>query len=118
MKDERLYLIHIAECFERIVQYTENGRDEFLTDIKTQDAVIRNFEIIGEAVKRISDDTRNLAPEMPWRQLAGFRDVLIHQYDGIDPMEVWQTVEKELPVFQPIIARLLQEMDKTNGGKN
>jgi len=80
MKDERLYLVHIAECIEKIEQYTAKGEPEFLSDSKTQDAVIRNFEIIGEAVKRLSESTRQLAPHIQWRSFAGFRDVLIHQY--------------------------------------
>jgi len=110
MKDEKLYLIHMAESFERIIQYTVDGKDDFLSDNKTQDAVVRNFEIIGEAAKRISEKTRNRVPEVPWKQFSGFRDVLIHQYDGIDPMEVWLVVENELPIINNTIDKLLKEM--------
>jgi len=71
MKDQRLYLIHIKECIEKIEQYTEDGELSFSNDPKTQDAVIRNFEIIGEAVKCLSEDTRQTVSEIPWRQFAG-----------------------------------------------
>ncbi len=79
MKDDKLYLIHILECAERIVEYTRGGREEFLSDSKTQDAVIRNFEIIGEAAKRVSDEVRGLAADIPWRRIGGLRDILVHQ---------------------------------------
>ena len=111
MKDQRLYLIHIKECIEKIEQYTKDGELSFSNDPKTQDAVIRNFEIIGEAVKRLSEDTRQTVSEIPWRQFAGFRDVLIHQYDGIDPSEVWLTVENDLPLLKEAVRTLL-ESDK------
>ncbi|OQX23956.1 MAG: DUF86 domain-containing protein [Desulfobacteraceae bacterium IS3] len=103
MKDERLYLIHIAECIGKIEQYTTEGKAVFLRDTKTQDAVIRNFEIIGEAVKRLSETTRKLAHQVPWRLFAGFRDVLIHQYSGVDLSEVWLTIENDLSVLKEAV---------------
>ena len=83
--------------------YTTEGKAVFLRDTKTQDAVIRNFEIIGEAVKRLSETTRKLAPQVPWRLFAGFRDVLIHQYSGVDLSEVWLTIENDLSVLKEAV---------------
>ena len=108
MKNQRLYLIHIKECIEKIELYTVDGEESFSNDSKTQDAVIRNFEIIGEAVKRLSEETRQTIPEIPWRQFAGFRDILIHQYDGIDVSEVWLTVKYDLPPLKKAITKLLK----------
>lgn len=70
--------------------------------------MIRNFEIIGEAVKHLSEDTRQAVSKIPWRQFAGFRDVLIHQYDGIDLSEVWLTVENDLPILKKAVRTLLE----------
>ena len=83
----------------------------FSKDPKTQDAVIRNFEIIGEAVKRLSEDTRQNVSQIPWRQFAGFRDVLIHQYDTIDISEVWLTVINDIPVLKEAVRMLLESDD-------
>lgn len=114
MKDERLYLIHIAECIEKIEQYTRDGKSEFLRDSKTHDAVIRNFEIIGEAVKHLCENTRQLAPHISWRQFAGFRDILIHQYDGIDLSEVWLTVENDLSELKEAVKNLINSYSKAS----
>ena len=108
MRDDKLYLIHILECIERIRAYTRDGRADFMSDSKTQDAVIRNFEIMGEAAKRVSDETRGDAPAVPWRRIGGFRDILIHQYQGIDLDEVWVIVDKELPGLKREIETLLK----------
>ncbi len=107
MKDEQLYLIHIAECIEKIEQYTSEGKTEFFKDSKTHDAVIRNFEIIGEAVKRLSETTRQLSPQIPWKQFAGFRDILIHRYNAVDLSEVWLTVENDLSVLKEAVKAIL-----------
>ena len=77
-----------------------------------QDAIIRNFEIIGEAVKHISTDLKRSYPEIQWRGLAGFRDVLIHNYMGVDLLEVWNVIEIELPQIKKIIDDILIEQAK------
>lgn len=74
-KDDRLYLVHIVEALRKILRYTHGGRDDFLGDEMIQDAVYRNFLVIGEAAKRVSESTRALDPSVPWRGMAGLRDV-------------------------------------------
>ncbi len=108
MKSDRLYLIHIREALQRIMEYTSEGPEVFRVDPKTRDAVVRNFEVIGEATKRHSEETKRLCTEIPWRRLAGFRDILIHRYDGIDVDVVWRMVEDETPVLASQIKALLE----------
>lgn len=94
MKDDTLYLIHVLERIHRIEEFTREGEQAFLQSRLVQDAVIRNFEVIGEAVKRLPDRLKLERPEVPWRRIAGFRDVLIHGYESVDLEEVWQIVEE------------------------
>ena len=108
MKSDRLYLIHIREALQRIMEYTSEGPGIFRGDPKTRDAVVRNFEVIGEATKRLSEETKSLSTEIPWRRLAGFRDILIHRYDGIDVDVVWHMVENETPILAAQIKALLE----------
>jgi uncharacterized protein with HEPN domain len=117
MKDQRVYLAHILECIERIGHYTTEGKEAFLIDIKTQDAVIRNLEVIGEASRRIDERFQNSNPEIPWRGMIGLRNVLAHHYVKVDIAEVWQVVEKDLPdlekalkVFLPPLEQLESEI--------
>lgn len=97
MKQDRVYLLHIRDAIRRIRAYTTAGKEAFLADSKTQDAVIRNLEIIGEAVKQLSAGLKDANPEVPWRRIAGMRDKLIHEYFGVNLRLVWEAVERELP---------------------
>lgn len=110
MKDDKVYLLHMRDALQRVRDYTSAGKDTFFTDLKTQDAVIRNFEIIGEAAKRVSEATRDRAPRIPWRLIPGFRDILIHQYEGVDLQEVWKRVEQDVPQLLNALQTLLREM--------
>jgi uncharacterized protein with HEPN domain len=110
VKDERTYLTHAIEAIDAIRDYTTDGQKVFFSDGKTQDAVIRNIEIIGQAVKGISDDTRTLAPTVPWRQIAGMRDKLIHEYFGVDLALVWDVVEQELPGLRLQLEKLHERL--------
>lgn len=113
MKDDRVYLLHMREAAERISRFTVGGREQFLTDPMRQDAVLRNFEVLGEAAKRVSGTTRERYPELPWRQVAGFRDVIIHQYEGVDLDQVWLRVENDLPELATRLDAILAELGST-----
>lgn len=112
MKDPRVSVAQILESIHRISAYTAGGREAFLSDRLIQDAVIRNFEIIGEAAKRVPEDYRLAHPEIPWRRLAGFRDVLIHQYERVHPPEVWQVIEDQLLPLKEVIKNILPPLDQ------
>lgn len=112
MKDYRVYLVHILEAIRKIRKYTIQGRDNFFGQDMAQDAVVRNLEIIGEATKRIPENVRDLHPEIPWKKMAGLRDVLIHQYEGVDLARVWEVVERDLTPIEAAIESILPPMDQ------
>lgn len=100
MQRDRVYLLDILEAAKLAVSYIEHkSKDAFLNDIQCQDAVIRRLEIIGEAARRISDDTQAAFPILPWREMIGMRNIMIHEYDDIDLDTVFKTVEKDLPAL-------------------
>lgn len=111
-KDPRVYLAHILECAEKIESYTKERQKKFLKDTMIQDAVIRNFEIMGEAAKRVPEAYRRRHPSIPWRLMAGFRDVLIHAYEGIDLRRVWRIVRHDLPVVKKEIQKILPSLEE------
>jgi len=110
-KDPRVYLAHILECAQKIERYTKGGEKEFHNDTMLQDAVIRNFEIIGEAAKRVPEAYRRAHSQIPWRLMAGFRDVLIHAYEGIDLKRVWWIVRHDSPVVKEAVEELLPPLE-------
>ncbi len=114
MKEDRIYLDHILNCIDDIETFTLGGESEFCGSRLIQAAVIRNLEVIGEATKRISGNLRNWYPQMPWKEMAGLRDVLIHDYMGVDLEIVWNVVVDELPPIRQQLIRILSELDKNN----
>jgi uncharacterized protein with HEPN domain len=94
------YLRHIGEAIEKILAYTSEGEEAFRANTMAQDAVVRNFEIIGEAVKSLSADVKSLHPDVPWRNIAAMRDKLIHHYFGVNLDVVWDTIVNVLPEFR------------------
>ena len=109
MKDERVYLGHIRDAISDIEQYASVGREGFMADSMRQDAIIRKLEIIGEAVKQLSDGTRQQQPEIPWKRIAGMRDRLTHDYFGVDLLLVWTVVERDLAVLRRAVDALLAD---------
>ncbi len=107
MRRDQVYLQHILDAISRIESYVLVGRDEFMSASHWQDAVIRQLEIIGEATKRLSEDLRSQHGEVPWRRIAGLRDVLIHDYMGVDLSAVWAIAQENLPALKRQIQAIL-----------
>ncbi len=105
-----VYIKDILESIEKIEEYTKDiDFKEFSKDVKTQDSVIRRLEIIGEAVKNIPDNVRNKYPDIPWKNIAGLRDVLIHSYFGVNLKRTWNVVKKDIPELKENIKNIKAE---------
>jgi uncharacterized protein with HEPN domain len=109
VKDDRLYLDHVHACIARIERYCAAGRDAFLADEQVQDAVLRNLQTLAESTQRLSPETKAAAPDLDWRGIAGFRNVLVHNYLGLDLHQVWDVVAHDLPILKTVVERLSDE---------
>ncbi len=109
MNGDRLYLIHIEECINRIESYMQGkGKQDFLESGLLQDAVIRNLQVLAESTQRLSDNIKEIHNEVDWFKIAGFRNVLVHDYLGVDIERVWNILEKDLPNLKSVILRMLK----------
>jgi uncharacterized protein with HEPN domain len=109
-KDDRLYLLHMSECIERVEHYTaEGGRTAFIASSLIQDAVIRNLQTMAESSQRISEARQQAHPEVEWLKISGFRNVLVHDYLGVDLDKVWEVVERDLPPLKHSVLAMLAE---------
>jgi uncharacterized protein with HEPN domain len=112
-RDELVFLEDILECIEKIEEYVEGLTEkEFEENSEKQDAVIRRIEIIGEAVENISNETRGKYPDVRWREIAGMRDVVIHQYFGVTIGLVWRVAAFEIPNLKERIEAIIKEIEE------
>jgi uncharacterized protein with HEPN domain len=110
MSRQQLYLLHALDCIQRIERYTADGQDVFLTDTKTQDAVIRNLEVIGQCVKDYGADRLvSHMPDIPWDKVAGTRNVLAHEYLGVDIDLIWEIIASHLNDVKNALELIVEE---------
>ena len=115
-RDLSLYLEDILASIERIEEYTRAlDEQSFCENVQAQDAVLRRLEVMGEAVKNIPESLRNKYPEIPWRSIAGLRDVLIHQGFGVNLHRTWLIVTEDIPVLKSKLTRLYNDMQRDSG---
>jgi uncharacterized protein with HEPN domain len=94
---DRLYLSHMLECIEHIEEYTQGDEQLFRNSRLVQDAILRNLQTLAESSQRLSQTVKSELAEIPWRAIAGFRNILVHDYLGIDIEVIWRVVSDELP---------------------
>jgi uncharacterized protein with HEPN domain len=114
MKDLRKTLEQMIVALSRIETYAFNGESLFRSDSMVQDAIIKNFMILGEAAKRVGATTREHFPDLPWAEMAGFRDVLIHQYDSTSLMIVWRNASLRAPELKLQLEAILGGLPQDN----
>jgi len=101
IKSDLAYIDHILDCIRKINKFSKGLTvNEFRNNELVQDAVIRNIEIIGEASKKITSETKKNYPDIPWKEISGMRDKLIHDYLGVDVDVVWETIKKDIPALR------------------
>jgi uncharacterized protein with HEPN domain len=110
VKDDTLYLIHVQECLRKIKDFTAGGRNVFFSDLKTQDAVLRNLQTLSESTQRLSNELKSANGDIPWQDISDFRNVLVHDYLGVNPERVWEIVEHHLPGFSMRVDQLLRKL--------
>jgi uncharacterized protein with HEPN domain len=111
MTEDRIYLEYILQCIERIEDYSKGGKEEFVTNLMVQDAIMRRLQTLAESTQRVSEDLKAKMPDIAWRNIAGFRNILVHDYlGGIDLDIIWEVVNTYLPSLKAKLEEVLEEM--------
>ena len=109
MKEDRVYFEHILLCIEKIEDYTKLERSLYMESTIIQDAVVRNLQVLAESTQRISDRVKTNYPDTEWQAISGFRNILVHDYLGLDLKLIWSVVEKRLPPLRLEIEKMLED---------
>src|SRR5687767_9264111 len=100
----------MRDALERLVEYGRDGRSRFMNDVRTQDAILRRLQIVGEAARRLPEQFRTKHHQIPWRDIAAFRDVVVHHYDRLDLDRVWDLVDQEVAALLDKVTKLLARL--------
>ena len=107
---DRVLLAHMRDCLDRILEYANAERQRFDASRLVQDGVIRNLQTLAESSQRLSAEIKGTEPQIPWRELAGFRNVIVHGYLGVDLGAVWLVVEQDLPMLTEAVTRMATQL--------
>jgi uncharacterized protein with HEPN domain len=109
MKSDTVYLRHIEDCIRRIEENVAEGKDRFMASHTLQDAVIRNLQTLSESTQHLSDELKDTHPGIEWHRIAAFRNVLVHDYLGIDIERVWEITQRDVPELKQAISAMLDK---------
>ncbi len=105
-KDNRVYIEHMLECIQNIHEYID-CKESFFSTRLIQDAVVRNLQIMAESSQRLSDDLKSQYDFIPWRAISGFRNILVHDYLGVDLDVIWSVIEQDVPALEKALEAML-----------
>ncbi len=114
MKDDSVYLRHILECIRRIEENTRPGREDFLQTHTLQDAVLRNLQTLSESTQRLSPALKAQHPEIEWTRIAAFRNLLVHDYLGVDMETIWEIIQRDVPALKRASLALLRSPERNS----
>lgn len=111
MKEDRVYLSHILDCVRRIEENTSGGKDAFFASHTLQDAVLRNLQTLAESTQRLSEKLKMQHPEVEWRRIGAFRNILVHDYLGIDMERIWEIAQRDVPALKTTVLRMRESAE-------